>query len=181
MIQLDTPTQSGPPAAYFPSPGDSIVVGIVNVTDYQQRDYDTGDLKTWPDGGKVMGKCITGLVVSTSGDTAKGTSKAHEPVSPGDLVTFWAEGGKHYTYRDAVKEAGSVNVGDVMQWKRENDEPASNSRYNDRKVYSARIRHPEPRDGDIVERCQAKYRELTEQRLETVAPAAEPAAANDPF
>ena len=48
-MALDAPSSSGPPAAYFPNPGDSIVVGIIDVGTYQQRDYDSGELKTWPD------------------------------------------------------------------------------------------------------------------------------------
>lgn len=158
-MPLDEPTMSGPPAAYFPSPGDQIVVGIVDVATYQQRDYDTGDLKFWPDGGKVEGKIVTGLVISAKGAMA-GTEKSHEAVSPGDLVTFWCEGGKHYTYRDAKRAHGAVDRGDVMLWKREADEPAKNTRHNPRKVYSAVIRHPEARDGDIVARCEAAYRTL---------------------
>jgi len=158
-MPLDTPTSSGPPAAYFPNPGDSIVVGIVDVGTYQQRDYDTGELKTWPDGGKVEGKVVTGLVISTTGGTAKGTEKSHEPVAAGDLVTFWCEGGKHYTYRDALKAHGAVDRGDVMLWKRKDDKPAKNPRHAARKVYTARIRKPEAKDGDIVARCEAAYRD----------------------
>lgn len=169
-MSLDTPTSSGPPAAYFPNEGDAIVVGIVDVGTYQQRDYDTGDLKTWPDGGKVEGKVVTGLVMSVAGNTAKGTEKANEPVATGDLITFWCEGGKHYTYRDALKAANGVDRGDVMLWKRETDEPAKNPRHNPRKVYSAVIRRPEAKDGDIVAKCVAAY-EATRHRDSLDAPA----------
>jgi hypothetical protein len=174
-MALDTPTASGPPAAYFPSPDDAIVVGIVDIGEYQQRDYDTGDLKTWPDGGPVMGKVITGLVVSTEGGTEAGNSKGSEPVAPGDLVTFWAEGGKHYTYRDALKEAGEVDVGWVMRWARAADEPAKSTRHNDRKVYVAKIRRPEDRDGDLVARCQTAHDELRRGSRLDAAPVADDA------
>ena len=77
-MPLDAPTTSGPPAAYFPEEGDSIVVGIVDIGSYHQRDYDTDELKYWPDGGKVEGKVITGLVVSTSGSaTGRGAAASH--------------------------------------------------------------------------------------------------------
>lgn len=165
-MPLDAPAQSGPPSAYFPNVGDSIVVGIVNVGEYQQRDYDTNEPKFWPDGGKVMGKVVTGLVVSTTGTTAAGNAKASEPVNPGDLVTFWCEGGKFFTYRDALKAHGPVDVGDVMLWKREDDEAPSNPRHAPRKVYTAKIRKPEAKDGDLVERCTKAHRELTAQRLD---------------
>ena len=155
-MALDEPTTGGPPAAYFPNPGDSIVVGIVDVGTYQQLDYDSGELKTWPDGGKVEGKVVTGLVISTTGAMA-GTDKSHQPVEPGELVTFWCEGGKHYTYRDALKAHGPVDRGDVMLWKRDDDEPAKNPRHNARKVYTAKLRHPEAKDGDIVARCEQAH------------------------
>lgn len=157
-MPLDEPTSSGPPAAYFPNPGDQIVVGIVDVATYQQRDYDSGELKSWPDGGKVEGKVVTGLVISCAG-AMSGTEKSHQEVGPGELVTFWCEGGKYFTYRDALKAHGPISRGDVMLWKRADDEPAKNPRHNPRKVYVARLRSPEAKDGDIVARCQAAHRE----------------------
>lgn len=166
-MPLDTPTPAGPPSAYFPAVGDSIVVGIVDVNEYHQRDYNTDELKYWPDGGKVMGKVVTGLVVSTTGTTAGGSEKANGPIGSGDLVTFWCEGGKFFTYRDALNEAGSIDIGDVMLWTREKDEPTTNPKHNDRKVYAAKLRGPEARDGDLVERCQAKHRELHAKQLDS--------------
>lgn len=174
MTQLDTPSSSGPPAAYFPEVGDAMVVGIVDVGEYQQRDYDTGDLLTWPDGGPRMGKVVTGLVVEARGSACGGGQKAQTPVEPGDLVTFWCEGSKWFTYSEALKAAGGVNLGDVMLWQRDEDEAPKNTRHNPRKVYSARIRRPEAKDGDIVDRCMAKRRELQEHKLDR-APAEEPA------
>jgi hypothetical protein len=178
---LDQPQTSGPPAAYFPAVGDSIVVGIVDVGEYQQRDYDTGDLKTWPDGGKVMGKVVTGLVVSTTGGTGCGGEKTNAPVNAGDLVTFWCEGSKHFTYRDAVKAHGAVSVGDVMLWRRDDDKPPSNPRHNPAKQYVAKIRAPKPEDGDLVERCVAKRRELKAQQVDApAAPSAPGPFSDDP-
>lgn len=159
-MSLDTPNALGPPAAYLPTVGDSIVVGIVDVGQFHQRDYTTGELKYWPDEGPVMGKVITGLVVSISGDTAAGSEKANGPVGPGELVTFWAEGGKHFTYADALKAHGPIDRGDVMLWKREDDKPATNPKHNDQKVYVAKIRSPKAEDGDLVARCEKAAKEL---------------------
>ena len=177
-MPLDAPTTSGPPAAYFPEEGDSIVVGIVDIGSYHQRDYDTDELKYWPDGGKVEGKVITGLVISTSGSTCGGSQKANGPIGAGDIVTFWCEGGKFYTYRDAVKAHGAVQVGDVMRWARLDDKPAQNSRHYPQKVYEARIRKPKAEDGDIVARCRAKRDELHAQQLD--APPSTAAPFDDP-
>ncbi len=179
-MPLDTPTSSGPPAAYFPNPGDSIVVGIVDVGSYQQTDYTTGEKKVWPTGEPVTGKVITGLVISTSGALG-GSEKANGPISPGDCVTFWAEGSKHFTWRDAVKDHGAVERGDVMLWKREADEPSTNPRYNDRKVYHAKIRSPKADDGDIVERCnQAHIDSMQRATVDTPEPAYSGGGASDP-
>ena len=159
-MSLDAPTASGPPSAYFPTVGDTIVVGIVDVGTYHQRDYDTDELKYWPDGGKIDGKVITGLVVSTTGDTAAGSVKANTAVAAGDIVTFWCEGGKYFTYRDALREHGDVDRGDVMLWKREDDKPTTNPKYDAQKVYVAKIRSPKAEDGDLVARCEKAAKEL---------------------
>lgn len=177
-MALDAPTQSGPPAAYFPNVGDSIVVGIVDVGSYQQRDYDTGDPLTWPDNSPRMGKVVTGLVVSTSGALAGG-EKANADVSPGDLVTFWCEGGKWFTYDAALKAAGSVDRGHLMKWTRTADKPPSNPRHNPAKQYEAIIRPPKAEDGDIVARCNAAYAEMKRTQLDA-APAAPAADVHDP-
>jgi len=170
-MSLDTPTSSGPPAAYFPNEGDSIVVGIVDVGTYQQRNYEDDTLAFWPDGGPKEGKVVTGLVMSASGNTAAGSEKNNTPIEIGQLVTFWCEGGKHYTYADALKASGGVDRGDVMQWKRMADEPAKNPKHNPRKVYVAKIRPAEAKDGDIVARCEAAYAEMQTRTAVDAPPA----------
>jgi hypothetical protein len=175
-MPLDQPSAGGPPQAHFQNVGDSIVVGIVNVDDYHQKDYDTDELKYWADGGKVMGKRVTGLVVSLTGTTCAGGVKSGLiDVSEGDLVTFYCEGGKWYTYRDALREAGQVDVGWVMQWTRVDDKPPKNQKHNPQKVYEAQIRRPDPsKDGDLVARCQAAHDEMTRASALDAAPAEEP-------
>jgi hypothetical protein len=177
-MPLDAPSSSGPPAAYFPNEGDSIVVGIVDIGTYHQRDYETDELKFWPDGGKVEGKVITGLVVSKSGTTAGGSERANGPIEPGDIVTFWCEGGKHFTYKDALKAHGPVSRGDVMLWKRDADKPAASAKHYPQKVYVAKIRAPKPDDGDLVARCEKAARELAASKA-LDAPAAAANAAGD--
>jgi hypothetical protein len=161
--QLDAPTADGPPPAHFPAVGDSIIVGIVDVGEYQQRDYNTGELLSWPDGAPRMGKVVTGLVVSTSGTTDAGTDSASGPAVPGELVRFFCEGGKHYTYRDAIRASGGVHVGDVMLWKRDEDKAPTNPRHNPAKQYTAKIRRPEAKDGDLADRCERARLELKQR------------------
>lgn len=162
-ITLDAGTgSSGPPSATLTTPGAKVVVGIVNVSDYQQRDYDSGDLLTWDDGKPKMGKVLTGLVVSAT-DTLAGSETDGSPAQPGDLVSFWCERGRWFTYRDAVKNAGGINVGDVMLWERVEDEPPKKKGAYPMKVYRAVIRRPEAKDGDLADRCVAAYHELKDR------------------
>jgi hypothetical protein len=177
-ITLDTPTTGGPPAVKFPEVGTSVVVGIVNVDEYHQHNID-GVAQTWSDGTPKMGKRVTGLVVASEGAVVGG-ERGDQPVQPGDLVTFYCEGGRHYTWRDAVAEAGGVNVGDVMRWAFDHEEPAKQRGFNPRKVYVAKIRRPEERDGDLADRCVAAYHEAQARpALDAPQPTAPQAAQDD--
>ena len=171
-IQLDAPSSSGPPSATLTEPGASIVVGVANVGEYQQRDFDTGDLLTWDDGGPKMGKVVTGIVVSATDTTVPDGENASRDVVPGDVVSFWCEGGKWFPYRDAVAAAGGVNVGDVMRWVRTEDDPPKKRGHNPKKNYEVQIRRPEAKDGDLADRCVDKYHELKARPALEQAPSA---------
>jgi len=178
-ITLDAPTSSGPPSPRFDAVGSELVVGIVNVSEYQQRNYDTGDPEVWADGNPKMGKVVTGLVVSSTGVSVK-DGDAERPLNPGELVSLWCEGGKHFTYRDALKAYGrAVAPGDVMWWGRSEDKPPKNPRHNPQKVYAAEIRAAEAKDGDLADRCIAKYLELKDRPTVDEAPAT--TGSNAPF
>lgn len=157
-IALDSAGTGGPPAVKFHAPDDHVIVGIVDVKDYHQHNID-GVPQTWSDGTAKMGKRVTGLVVAGKGAYTGGSGEEID-VDAGDLVTFYCEGGRHYTWRDAVAEAGGVNVGDVMRWMFERTEPAKTRGFNDRKVYVAQIRRPEAKDGDLPARCVEQYQQL---------------------
>ena len=151
-------TGSSTPAAKLNNPGASIVVGIVNINDYQQTDFDSGEKLWWDDAHTQPknGKVITGLVVAAD-DTTVDDNDVERPAEAGDLVSFWCEGGKWFPYRDAVKEAGGVNVGDVMRWERLADEEPKKKGFNPRKSYKVAIRRPEAKDGDLADRCVEQY------------------------
>jgi hypothetical protein len=154
-IQLDAPTTGGPPAAKFPEVGNSVIVGIVDVSDYQQRTIE-GTAKTWDNGDPMMGKRVTGLVVESDGCVLK-EDDSDRPVIQGDLVSFYCEGSRFFTWKDALKDHGSVVVGDVMKWKFEKTEKASKKGYNDRKIYVAALRHAKMEDGDLKAMCIDAY------------------------
>jgi hypothetical protein len=172
-ITLDTPTTGGTPSAKFPEPGNSIIVGIVNINDYQQRNFDTEEPLWWDDACTEPrnGKVVTGLVVSADGVVVD-TEDGERPVVPGDLVSFWCEGGKFLAYRDAVKAAKGANVGDVMRWVRGDDEAPKKKGFNARKVYDIAIRRPEAKDGDLADRCVEQYHALKDRPALDAAPAA---------
>jgi len=177
-IPLDTPTEttSGPPAIKLTTPEVSeVVVGIVNIGEYQQRDYDTDELSYWDnDPSKPkMGKILTGLVGSAV-ECATGKDDNETPVSPGDLVSFWIEGGKYYTYRDALLDAGKADCGHVMKWWRAADKPKKNPAHSAPHTYVAKIRPPEAKDGDLADRCEAAYHEQAKRPALDAAPSADP-------
>lgn len=156
-ITLDAPN-TGVPAVKFPNTGDKVTVGIVDVQQYQQRTLD-GELKTWDDGGPKMGKRVIGLVVAAKNATLKENDE-DRPVAQDDLVAFYCEGGRFFTWKEALKEHGPVNVGDIMEWTFDREEPASKKGYNPRKVYVAEIHSPELSEMEIKQKCIEAYQEL---------------------
>lgn len=183
-IQLDTGSAgSGTPGVKFDEIGAHVIVGIVNVDEYHQHNID-GVAQTWSDGTPKMGKRVTGLVVSADRALVGGPDGDRE-AEPGELVTFYCEGGKHYTWRDAVAEAGGANVGDVMKWTFTEEKPPKQRGYNPQKVYVAQIRRAEARDGDLPARCVEEYQRLQQgpQLQSAPAPTTQqaPSTPVDPF
>ena len=178
MTVLDTPASSGPPAATFPTVGDSFTAGIVNIQEFQQTDYDTGEPKRWANGDPVMGKRITCLVTDIGGDFCSGGIRNPQPVAAGELVTLYIQGGLFTAYRDATRKHNQpITVGDVCKVTRLEDGEPSNPRYNPPKRYQIGLRANDPaKDGDLKARCEAAYHASTSITVDT--PAA-PAAADD--
>ena len=61
------------------------------------------------------------------------------------------------------------------------DKPPAQRGHNPQKVYTAKIRKPEAKDGDLVERCTAKRRELKEQPVDAPVGAGSYPADDEPF
>jgi hypothetical protein len=155
-IPIDEPTTAGPPAVKLGQPGSYIDIGIVNVEEVQSRDFDSGDLEFWPDGKPKMHPRITGLTIQSDGMTV---GDEERPIEPGELVSVYAQGGRIFAWRDAKKEHGTVQVGDVLRWKFDHTEDPKNPRFkgNPRKVITAKLRSPKGEDGDLVKRCEEAY------------------------
>lgn len=161
-IAIETPGVGGPPAVKFGDVGDHVVVGLVNVEQVQSRDYDSGDLEFWDDGKPKMHPRITGIVVSSQGAVV-GKDDDERPVEPGELISIYAQGSRLYTWRDAAKAHGQIEVGDVLRWKFDRTEKPRNPRFaaNPVKVFTAELRKPKGTDGDLLERCEAAHYELS--------------------
>jgi hypothetical protein len=181
-IPLDTPGSSGPPAVKFDDVGSYVDIGIVKVDEVQSRDYETGDPEVWDNGDPRMHPRITGIVIAHNGATV-GKDDDIRPVEVGELVSIYAQGSRWFTYRDARKEHGTVNCGDVMRWKFETTETPKNPKFrgNPRKVFVAKIRAAEGKDGDLVARCEAAYYEQRDRVTVDVAPADTTRYEEEPF
>lgn len=163
-ITVDTPGTGGPPALKFGDVGDYVTLGIVNVEDVQSRDYDTRELEFWDNGDPKTHPRITGLVINHKGALI-GTDDDQRPVEVGEVVSLYAHGSRFYTWRDAKKGHGPVDVGDVVRWTFDHTEAPRNPRFkgNPVKVFVAKLRKAEAKDGDLVERCEAAYWSLKER------------------
>lgn len=154
---LDSPN-TGVPAVKFPAVGDKVTVGIVDVQPYQQKTMQ-GEPKTWDNGDPKMGKRVIGLVVTGKNATLKDNDE-DRPVVQDDLVAFYCEGSRFFTWKDALKDHGAVAVGDIMDWEFEAEEPAKQKGFHPRKVYKAEIHSPTLAEMEIKQKCIDAYHEL---------------------
>jgi hypothetical protein len=92
------------PTAKFEKLGDKIVWHkIISVDVQQQRDYNTDELKVWPDTGKPMEQIR--LIVATKGENGEEQN-----------VAIYVKGRMKKALQDAVRRSGAVDL-----------EPGSNS------------------------------------------------------
>ncbi len=163
-ITLDTPGTGGPPALKFGDVGSYATLGIVNVEEGQSRNYDTGDPEFWDAGKPKMHPRITAIVVDHAGASV-GKDDEERPVEVGELVSLYVQGSRIYTWREAKKEHGAVEVGDVMRWTFDRTDAPRNPRFkgNPVKVFVAKLRKPASKDGDLLERCEAAYYQLRDR------------------
>jgi hypothetical protein len=157
------------PALKLPTIGDSVVVAIAYEEQVPLYQYRT-------DGQKVRAKTQDGTkernqlrlsVVVMSGKAV--TGEALEPVAPGEEAVIFLSGHNWFSYIEASKKLGGINVGDVMQWKYERDEAGNGA--IDKKVRASTIRHAKPEEADTVAKCEDIYRRITSTPLASAAPA----------
>ena len=169
-ITLSTPTETGAKRPYIKlqNVGDSVVIAVAHINKkVQQNDYDTGAPLVWynrkptpdlavPPGEllgcqPVYGTGITGIITAVNG-TAIGRQGGEDiQLEPGLEVSIYCDGGKNSDqgrYVEAERAHGPVNLADILRYRFDRTEPASNPRYNDRKIMDFDYRKPKTEELD---------------------------------
>lgn len=201
-IQLEDDRPSAPPTPKYDTVGQEVVIGIANVDKYHQHGYSSELPKFWDgktpveltweqarqkgiDERIVEGDRVTGIVVSSDGDVTVSADGDQRPIKVGEVITLWMEGGRWKSWNEArsalrKKSGKGVAVGDLFRWKFADTSPATNPKHNDRKDFEGTLRHPEAKDGDIVDRCEKLYYELRDRpSLDSGPTAADEAPTSD--
>jgi hypothetical protein len=180
MTALNNPVELGGESngVGFPAVGTSITLGLVKFDSYQQKDFDTDELKTWPDGKPMTGTIITGVAHKVEGVEVGPKDDKRTP-QPGEQVTIWVESSKHFAWRDASKAAAAAGhkyeVSDLIWFGCTNTEPPKNPKHNPRKVYEAKIAKANPTEhAALIAACETSYRST--EAIAVEAPAIDPFA-----
>jgi hypothetical protein len=178
MTALNNPVELGGESngVGFPTVGTSITLGLVKFDQYQQADFDTDTPKTWPDGKPMMGTIITGVAHKVEGVEVGPKDDKRTP-QPGEKVTIWVEGPKHFAWRDASKAAASAGhkyeVSDLIRFECIDTVAPKNPKHNPRKVYEAKIGKANPTEhAALIASCEAAYRST--EAIAVEAPAGNP-------
>lgn len=151
------------PALKLPNIGDSVVVAIAHeasVPLYQFRRDGGPKVRALTQDGKERNQLkLTVIVVSGKAVTGENL----EPVASGEEAVIYLAGHNWFSYIESTKKLGGLNVGDVMQWKYERDEPGKGA--EDKKIRAATVRHAKPEEAELVAQCEAIYRRITSTPL----------------
>jgi hypothetical protein len=159
------------PALKLPTIGDSVVVAIAyeeQVPLYKYRKDGGPKVRATTQDGKERNQLRLTVVVM-SGKAIAG--EASEPVPVGEEAVIFLAGHNWFSYIEASKKLGGINVGDVLQWKYDRDEPGQGA--EDKKMRVSTLRHAKPDEAETVARCEAIYRRITSTPLAPAAPAAD--------
>lgn len=172
----ETPTASRP-YAKLNDIGDTLVIAIGHIDkNIPERDYDTDEIKTWDDGNPITQTRIVGVVLSTSGNVVGRMNSENVILEDGDEVAIFVSGGKNGNqgrFKDAERELGGVELCDVLQWKFDRTEAASNPKWNDRKIYTCAMRKAKPEElAAHKDACEEIYRGFQDLPQLSAPPAA---------
>lgn len=158
------------PSLKLPNIGDTVVVAIAHERSEPKYEYrkDGQKIRARTQDGKERNQLRLNVVVM-SGKAV--TGEALEPVAPGEEAVIFLDGHNWYAYIESCKKLGGINVGDVMQWKYEGDEPGQGA--IDKKLRIATVRHSKPEEAETVAQCEAIYRRIVSTPLASAASAAD--------
>ncbi len=151
-MQISSPEPAGARRPYVKlnEVGDSVVISIGHVDrSIEERDYETNEVKRWDDGNPVTQTRIVGIVHAVEGSAVGRMGGEEVALEPGMEVAIFVSGGKQGNqgrYKDAERDAGGVELADIFRYRFDRTEPASNPRYNDRKIHTSDIRRAKPEE-----------------------------------
>jgi len=135
---LAEPPPPAIPALQFRHVGEGVSGAIADIVELQDRDFNTGNPKTWDNGDPVMVTRVT-LVVTGVGNNIHA---ADEPVKVGNNVRLWVRGQNRKAWRDALyKHRVGLEVGDIVTAAYTADEQTRRG-WNPRKVLSFNVQKP---------------------------------------
>ena len=137
--------------------GDEVVIAIAHAKVVPWREYGTNNVKVGADGKPRTQDCVTGIVVRGTGVVTR--NDQDEVVKPGEEVAIYLAGHNRWEYIEAKRKLGGLNVGDVLQWKYDRDEPSQSG--NPKKVRTCAMRRAKPEEAATVAACEALYSRLT--------------------
>ena len=153
-IQLDTPMA---PSVRFTKIGQVLVSHVCHVSVEPLREFGSTKIKMTDDGRERSQDKVTLLV-------QKGTAQLKEgeglrAVKTGEEVVLWFQGQRRWSWIEAKRKAGGLQVGDVMRIVYAKDEEGKGAQ--PRKIWAVEIRRP--KDGEeteIVELCEKVYHRI---------------------
>ena len=159
-ISLATPSSGGTPSLKIGGAvGDYATVVICNVKDklpVKLYGSTTGELETKADGTPKEQTLVTGIVVNHHNATISGD----EPLETGQEVSIWLKSYDRWEWFQGIDGHGNVLPGDFMQWKFDREEPSEKAGNNDRKIRTVRLRLPEDKDQEWVDKAVAVYERM---------------------
>ena len=130
-IELDNnPGHEQLPTLKIPDVGDSITGHIIDTNTVDLKNFDTRETETYADGNPVKQKVITLIVHSTTGGAKAREDGNDIAATPGlHAVIFTGKGG-FYGYREGLQAHGPVQVGDILTWSTDSEDPPKQKGFN---------------------------------------------------
>ena len=162
---------------------DGVILAAAHINrEIQDTDYDSGEPLVWHerrptklsdvpeplrhDADPVNKLAITGIIAGTSGKAVGRMGGEDVELVEGMEASIYANGGKNSDWSrfdDAVKANGGIDYGDMIKYWFDREEPASNPKYNDRKIREFSVKAPDPeQESKFGDKCRDLRRAMDE-------------------